>query len=530
MSLLLFRVSCVTVVFVSLAFSNADAQQPPPVKRPNVLLIVADDMHWNSPGCFGGTVEAVTPSIDRLADEGMRFWHAHVNVAVCTPSRSVMLTGLYPQHSGAEGFQRIRPGTPTLPAILNQAGYLTGTIGKPLGQQELFRWSVSYRWQGAGDENRWGRDPATYRRFTRSFLEMAKTSGQPFFLMASSHDPHRPFGGGAVARGRPGKAHDERAKPSRIYQPTEVTVPGFLPDIPDVRREVAEYFSSVRRFDDTVGAILDELHKSGFDNNTIVVFLSDHGMPFPFAKTNCYPQSTRTPLIVRWPGQVKPGEVDREHMVSGIDLLPTILEAVKVPANRWTTSYGGAAPPQLRKTPFDGRSFLPILQGQKQAGRDCVFTQFNHIHGRQPYPMRCVLTKHAAYIFNPWSNGSRTYRAEPLSGRSYRAMKQAGGKDDTIAARVRHLEQRTVEELYDRKTDPDCLKNRVGSADYQQHLSELRSRLRAWLAETKDSTLPAFDRRNDAAALEQFMQRYLERAQRQMQQRRIYEEANGYRF
>ncbi|MFP6693275.1 MAG: hypothetical protein VB875_09675, partial [Pirellulales bacterium] len=87
-----------------------------------------------------------------------------------------------------------------------------------------------------------------------------------------------------------------------------------------------------------------------------------------------------------------------------------------------------------------------------------------------------------------------------------------------------------VEEFYDRKTDPDCLTNRVGNADYQQHLTELRSRLRTWLAETKDSTLPAFDRRNDAAALEQFMQRYLERAQHQMQQRRIYEEANGYRF
>ena len=87
---------------------GALAQQPAPVVRSNVLMIVADDMHWNSPSSFGGSPDGITPNIDRLADEGMRFWHAHVNVAVCTPSRATMLTGLYPQHSGVEGFQQIR--------------------------------------------------------------------------------------------------------------------------------------------------------------------------------------------------------------------------------------------------------------------------------------------------------------------------------------------------------------------------------------------------------------------------------------
>jgi N-sulfoglucosamine sulfohydrolase len=184
------RIGLAAYIFGAL-LHHADAQQPAPIARPNVLMIVADDMNWNSPGSFGGSPENITPNIDRLANEGMRFWHAYVNVAVCTPSRSVMLTGLYPQRSGVAGFQQIRAGTPALPAILSQVGYLTGTVGKPLGQQETFRWSVTYRWEGAGDEDMWGRDPAVYRRFTKSFLDMAKASGQPFFLIANSHDSHR---------------------------------------------------------------------------------------------------------------------------------------------------------------------------------------------------------------------------------------------------------------------------------------------------------------------------------------------------
>ncbi len=99
--------------------NSLSAQQAAPKKRPNVVMIVADDTNWESPGCFGGATKNITPHIDRLAAEGMRFRHAYMNVSICTPSRSVMLTGLYPQNNGAEGIQRIKPGTPTLPALLN---------------------------------------------------------------------------------------------------------------------------------------------------------------------------------------------------------------------------------------------------------------------------------------------------------------------------------------------------------------------------------------------------------------------------
>ena len=486
---------------------QAQAQQRSPIKRSNIVMIVADDMNWDTPGCFGGAAPEITPNIDRLAAEGSRFEHAYVNIAVCTPSRSVMLTGLYPHNNGAEGFQRIRPGTPTLPAILSEAGYLCGTVGKPLRQQDVFHWSVVYRWQGTGDENKWGRDPAQYRRFTRSFFQMAQESQQPFFLMASSHDPHRPYGGGPSK-----EQHFERAASSRKYKPEEVTVPRFLPDLPDIRREMAGYCTSTRRLDDVVGVILDELAKTKKADDTIVLFLSDHGMSAPFAKTNCYVESTRTPLIIRWPKVVAEQQVDRRHMVSTIDLLPTLLDAVGLPI------------PGRQ----DGRSFLPELKGETQSGRDASFAQFHHIHGRNPYPMRSVITRDYAYVFNAWANGKREYRAEPMAGLTYRAMKRAGEKDPRLAKRVRHLEYRTVEEFYDLKNDPHCLENLAGNPPAA--MRTLQKKMRDWMVQFGDFALDAFDQRDSPDALEKFMRDYTERSGKEVEALKPYEEINRYRF
>ena len=490
-------------------------QTAPPKKRPNVLMIVADDMNWDTPGCFGGAAPEITPHIDRFAAEGIRFSHAYVNVSICTPSRSVILTGLYPHNNGAEGFQRIRPGTATLPAVLNKAGYLCGIIGKPLRQQELFRWSVTYRWKGTGDEDRWGRDPAVFRRFARKFFGLAGASGQPFFLMANSHDPHRPFAGGKARRG-----HDQRAESSRTYRGEEVRVPGFLPDLPAVRKELAAYCASVRRLDDMVGGVLDELAKSQLAHDTIVIFLSDNGMPFPSAKFNCYVDSTRTPLIVRWPGRIKKGAIDRTHMISAVDLQPTILEAVGLPPAR----------------PADGRSFLPLLLGKQQSNRDCVFTQFHHIHGRDALPMRSVLTRESAYVFNPWSDGKRRFRR--LGGAAFRGMQQAAKTDPALAGRIRHLVYRTVEEFYDLRSDPNCLVNllkddRGGKAPgdkLPERIDRLRGRLREWMVRVKDPALDAFDNRHRPEALEKFMQTYRARAAKEVEALKPYEKANDYIF
>jgi len=485
-----------------------------PKKRPCVLMIVADDMNWDTPGCFGGAAPDITPNLDRLAAEGVRFMHAYVNVSICTPSRSVLLTGLYPANNGVEGFQRIRPGTETLPAVLNKAGYLCGIIGKPLRQQELFRWSVTYRWPGVGDEDRWGRDPAVYRRFAKDFFAMAKRSNQPFFLMANSHDPHRPFGGGEATR-----PHQQIAPASRAFRAEEVRVPGFLPDLPGVRRDLAAYCTSARRLDDMAGAVLEELAEAELAENTIVVFLSDHGMDFPSAKFNCYVDSTRSPWIIRWPGQIEKGTVDRSHMVSAVDLLPTILEAVGLPA-----------------THSDGRSFLPLLRGQPQSDRDCVFAQFHHIHGEDALPMRSVLTRESAYVFNPWSNGERRFTR--LGGVAFGAMQQAAKTDTELAARIRHLQFRTVEEFYDLGADPNCLVNLLNDgrsgktlADTRQkQVDDLRGKLRGWMVRVQDPALGAFDNRHRPEVLEEYVKTYRTRAAKEVEALRPYEKATDYRF
>jgi N-sulfoglucosamine sulfohydrolase len=425
-----------------------------------------------------------------------------------------MLTGLYPANNGTEGFQRIRPGTETLPAALNKAGYLCGIIGKPLRQQELFRWSVTYRWQGVGDEDLWGRDPAVYRRFAQDFFAMAKTSKQPFFLMANSHDPHDPFAGGEATR-----PHEERAPASRTFTADEVCVPGFLPDLPAIRQELAAYCTSVRRLDDMVGGILEELAKAQLTEDTIVIFLSDNGMPFPGAKFDCYPDSVRTPLIIRWPGKVEKNLIDREHMVAAVDFQATLLDAVGLPV-----------------TQSDGRSFLPVLTGQTQLNRDCVFAQFYHIHGEDALPMRSVLTKDSAYIFNPWSNGERRFGR--LREHAFEAMQRAAKTDAKMAARIRHLVFRAVEEFYDLNADPGCLVNLLGvdrgerdlANTDKKELDDLRAKLRAWMVQVGDPALHAFDNRHQPEVLERFLQDYRRHAAKEVEALIPYEESVGFRF
>ncbi|MHC4206685.1 MAG: sulfatase-like hydrolase/transferase, partial [Planctomycetota bacterium] len=288
---------------------GADRQQ----KRPNILLITADDMNWDAPGCFGGKTPDITPNIDRLAAEGVRFEHAHITIAVCQPSRSVLMTGRYPHRNGAEGFQPINTSVPTLQEQLNKAGYLNGILGKVthLAPLEKFKWDMVEDYKDLG----YGRNPELYYKYAKDFFQQTSRQKKSFFLMANSHDPHRPFHGSEQEQKKFAKVLKDIPAPSRIYKDEEIEVPGFLPDIPDVRKEITQYYSSVRRCDDTVGAVMRALHESGQSGNTLVMFLSDNGMALPFAKTNCYLHSTRTPWIAAWPGRIKSGVVDKQHFI-----------------------------------------------------------------------------------------------------------------------------------------------------------------------------------------------------------------------
>jgi len=460
---------------------KAAAAAPEPTGKLNILLLTVDDMNWDSVGAFGCRVPHITPHIDQLAQHGLRFEHAHVTIAICQPTRAVWMTGRYPHRSGALGFDPIRPGVPTLLEGLHQAGYFTGILAKVNHVVPTRRTA----WDVIVPANRLksGRDPQLYYQQSRVFFEQSKRAGKPFFLMANAQDPHRPFAGSRQEQNRivRNKRQAEKKKQtphplagfpsaSRTYQPDEITVPGFLPDLPAIRTELAQYFTSVHRADEIVGGVLRALRESGQAEQTLVLFLSDHGMPLPFAKTNCWLHSTKTPLIVRWPGVTTPGRTDASHLVSGIDVAPTLLEAVGLPALPGT----------------DGRSLVPLLKGKPQPDRQFVFTYINRTAGRREYPMRCVQNARYGYLFNGWADGKTVFRNESQNGLTMKAMRKAAGSNPIIAARVQHFLYRTPEEFYDYQTDPDARANLIDDPRYQTQIAQFRERLKTHLEETND--------------------------------------------
>lgn len=452
---------------VSMARSTRAAE--PKKGRLNILLFTADDLNCDTVGCFGGKVPGLTPNLDAFAAEGLRFAHAHVNAAICQPSRGVLATGRYGHNSGVMGFMHTTRDIPTIMQTLRDAGYLTGILGK-VGHSTP---KVSYKWDFVHDQNELGngRDPEIYYRYCREFLARCRREGKPFYFMVNSHDPHRPYH-------IPGQPIAGAKEPSKTYTPAAAPVPGFVPDLPGVREELSYYLNSVRRLDDTFGKTMQALQESGSAQDTLVMFLSDNGIAIPFAKCNTYLASTRTPWIVRWPGVVKTGSVDRRHMISGIDFFPTVLEAA-----------GLALPSGL-----DGFSFLPLLQGGAQAGRDQVFTQIDMKAGGDAVPMRCVQNQRLGYIFSPWSDGKFVDRNNN-EGLTMKAMVEAAKTNPRAAERVRMFRYRTFEELYDLQNDPDCLNNLVNKPDRKDDLDHMRNELHAWMKRTRDPLLPAFENR-----------------------------------
>ena len=449
----------------------------------NVLLITVDDMGWDSLGVTGSPVPDISPNIDRLAGEGVLFTQAHVTIAICQPTRAVWMTGRYPHRSGALGFDPIDAQVPTLVEALAEAGFRTGLMAKT-GHVVPSRLAAFEAVIRAKDLQN-GRSPELYYQHAAEFFRQAQSAGQPFFLMANSQDPHRPFVASRQevnARGRDATSTSEQygggfPEAELAFAPEQVPVPGYLADLPAVRREMAQYYTSVQRADATVGAVLRALDDSGMAERTLVMFLSDHGPSLPFAKANVWMHSTRTPWIVRWPGVVTAGVVDAEHMMAGIDLAPTILDAVGL------DNLDGA----------DGRSFVPVLRGEAQAGREVVFTQINSLSSGRSYAMRSVIGRQYGYIFNAWADGETSYRSEASGGLTLSAMRDAAGRDPALAERVSHYMFRSPEELYDYGRDPDARENLIGSHERAATADRLRAMLLEHLRSTDDPQLPAFE-------------------------------------
>lgn len=490
----------VVAVLAALIGSAWALAEEPATRRVNILLVTVDDMNWNSVGAFGAPIEGITPHIDALARSGRRYERAYVAASNCSPSRVALQTGLTPQQSGATGFFYIDDtDTPTIATELRRAGYITGVIGKPADSNPApggrKYWDVR---ENFGSARKYS--AASVSQAAARFFGTARRDDKPFYLVVNIADPHKPNfnDAGAAASGADAYA------PSRIIAEDEVSVPAFLPDLPGIRADVRNYQNSVKRADDTFGAIMAALASSGLEDETLVIFLSDHGMPFPFAKSSVYDNGLRTPLVIAWPRRIAPGGVE-SGLVSAVDLMPTILDAANI------------AMPEGRD--YSGRSLLRTDVPE----RDYVFGSFDENAQGYPVPMRGTIGREWAYVFNAWSDGEHALKNDDMNHASFKEMVRHAPRDPAVKARLDYYLSPPVEELCHLKVDPDCLVNLAGDPAHADKLEEFRRATRAQMIRSDDYLLEAFDIRSDPYQLRTFMQRQRVAAQaraRQLQWKR----------
>lgn len=427
----------------------------------NLVIITADDLNADSAGWMGSTVGA-TPNLDAFAAACHQFRNCHTVVPLCQPARAAIMTGLLPHHSGALGFEPVRSEVTTLTEVMNGHGYFTAAINKikHMMPPEKFKWTMSL--EGSG------KNPAVLRQQFEQCLKAA--DGKPFFINANSTDPHGPF---------PTDAGQDRhgglvATPDKIFSESEIVVPSFLEDLPAVREEVARYFSAVRRFDQTLGELIAALRTANHLDDTIIVFVSDHGMSMPYSKATLYRNATWTPVLLRVPKIDQ--RVINHDMVCNIDILPTVLDLI-----------GLARPKGL-----DGDSWLPLLRGEEQR-RELGFSQIDSLKSGRRFPSRCVRTKTHAYIWNAWADGKTPFKSAAMSKReSWLAILEAAEHDSKLKPRVEHFVYRSPEEFYDEQNDPDDRHNLIGDAQHRSKIDKMKKLLLEQMEKTRDPLTAQF--------------------------------------
>lgn len=460
--------------------------------QPNILLITLDDMNWDSPATFGGNIPDLTPNIDQLAKNGIKFENAYVQAPNCSPSRVVIQTGLYPHQSGTRGFYYVKDNIETLPEILKANGYYTGVVNK-IADTSLSPDFENYWNDTSGPGNKDKYNAKKYYELTQNFIAKAQKNKQAFYAVVNIADPHKPFFNDDISVKKGFDVH----KPSKIYTVNDIQLPEFLPENPIIKQQYLNYINSVKRADDIVGAVLTSLQESGQAENTLVVFLSDHGMPFPYAKSSVYQNGVKTPLIVSWPGTIEKGGINTSHLVSAVDMAPTFLDAAGVSIPRT----------------FAGTSFYASLVNKNNTPNEYVFAQFDENAGGLPRPSRTVITQDFGYIFNPWATGEYEFVSDATHHPTYKQMQQMSKQDVSVKKRFDFWVNRTVEELYDYENDPHALNNLIDDPTYKDTVDSLRNELQQHMERTKDYALDAFINREDKNYLNAWMENQLEEAQ-----------------
>lgn len=439
----------------------------------NVVLIVADDV-GRELGCYGHPL-AKTPHLDRLAAEGTRFDLAFATTASCSPSRSVLLTGQYNHATGQYGLEHAEhhfsalDRVTSLPARLAQAGYRTARAGKfHVGPAEVYPFSEAL----AGAPH----DPVSLAEACRGFLEAG--DARPFLLYFCPNEAHRARGVREDLPGRPnafGNPPTGSAAPGEVvYDPAQVPVPVWLPDSEASRAEIAEYFQAISRLDRGVGRLLELLDETGRAADTLVIFTSDNGPPFPGAKTTCYEPGLRLPCLIRHPRAARRGVVS-QALVSWVDIVPTVLEYAGVPL-----------PGAQARDALHGRSLLPILAEERPAGWDRVWASHTFHEVTMYYPMRVLRERRYKLILNlahelPFPTASDLFHSSTWQ------TQWALGLDAPYGRRtIRQYRHRPHVELYDLESDPDELRNLADDPAQSERVQAMLAELRAFQERTHD--------------------------------------------
>ena len=443
-----------------LAAGGADA--PAGDSRPNIVFAIADDWSYPHAGVYGDKV-VKTPTFDRIANEGVRFDRAFCASPSCSASRASILTGQWPHRlcEGADLWGTLPARFPVYPDILEKAGYRVGFARKGWGPGKL------------GDRTR---NPAG--NSFPNFDEFIKTvpAGTPFCFWFGSFDPHRPY-----VRGT---GEDSGMKLA------DVTVPPYLPDTPEVRGDILDYYFAVERYDRDTGHIVKVLEDSRKLDNTIFVMTSDNGWPFPRAKANVYEWSAHMPLAVRWPARVKAGRTVND-LVSLIDLAPTFLQAAGVDVK--------TALPDTT-----GQSLLGVLTGDpsvpRSPARESVyFERERHANvraGDMSYPSRAIRTDKYLYIRNlrpdEWPVGDPKMWKDvgPFGDIDPGPTKSLllDNRDDPRFSEFFRLAcgKRLGEELYDLSADPNAIHDVSGFTEHREAQQKLSAAMDDWMQSTGD--------------------------------------------
>lgn len=444
------RRNCLAIFPAFLCVLCASALNAFSAARPDLVVFLTDDQGQLDSTPYGGQ-GIRTPNMQRLADAGMTFTRAYVASPSCAPSRAALLTGLMPARNGAEAnHSKPRAELKKWPAYLKEQGYEVVAFGKV----SHYKHTTDYGFDHFSDDGFHQHQSITN---AIAWLKARPRAGaKPLCLMIGSNWPHVPW-----------------PEDTSAYDPAKLPLPAGSIDTPATRAWRAKYATAVTKADTDLGLVLDAV-KATLPHETLLLFTADHGAQWPFGKWNLYESGVAVPLIVAWPGVVKPG-VRTDAMVQWVDLLPTLLEAA-----------GGKAPANI-----DGRSFLPVLRGQASQHRDRIFTTHANDNRFNVYPARAVRDDRWKYIRNLHPEFAFTTHIDLVAGRLgqrafFSTWETAAQTDPQAAALLKRYHARPAEELYDLATDPAEQRNLAADPQHVAKLTALRADLDAWMKSQGD--------------------------------------------